>query len=134
MYFKQLVLCAVKLFIDLEINQPTNELTIKKYNIMKKFKFFFILLAFPFFIHSCAVYGQPGYYVSIRPSRSYYAPLPPPSRGFIWIEGDYVWNGGGYVWRNGYWAAPRHRNRYNPGYWVSSNRGYYWAPGRWSRF
>ena len=104
------------------------------YNTMKKFKYFLILFAFPFLVQSCAVYGQPGYYVSVRPAAPYYAPPPPPAQGYVWIAGDYVWNNGGYFWRNGYWSAPRYRHRYNPGYWVSSPRGYRWAPGRWNRW
>ena len=106
------------------------------YNTMKKFRFFLFLFALPLLIQSCGVYGyaQQGFYVSARPSRPYYAPPPPPSRGLIWIEGDYFWNGGAYVWRNGYWSAPRYRHRYAPGYWVNSRRGYYWAPGRWNRW
>ena len=101
---------------------------------MKKFLLFLMLLALPFLIQSCAVYAQPGYYVSMRPVRPYYAPPPSPSRGFVWIDGDYFWNGGAYTWRNGYWAAPRPRYRWVGGYWVSSRRGNYWAPGRWSRW
>lgn len=101
---------------------------------MKKFRLFLMLLAFPFFIQSCAVYAQPGYYVSVRPVPPYYAPPPPPARGYVWIDGDYFWNGSAYIWRNGYWAVPRPRHRWVGGYWVSSRRGNYWAPGRWSRW
>jgi hypothetical protein len=57
----------------------------------------------------------------------------PPSRGHIWIDGNWHWNGQRYVWHPGRWAVPPHRRAV----WVSPRyerhqRGYRYMPGRWS--
>lgn len=44
-------------------------------------------------------------------------PGPPPTVGYLWMDGYWAWGGRRYDWRPGHWEAPR--------------RGYTWVPRRW---
>ena len=95
---------------------------------------FLSLLAYSIFTETaCEVYGQPRYYVNVRPRPVYFAPPPRPYGNSIWIEGNWNWGGAGYVWQPGYWAAPRPHYRYRNGYWANTRRGYGWVQGGWYR-
>jgi hypothetical protein len=57
---------------------------------------------------------------------------PPPSRGYIWIDGYWNWDGHRYVWEPGHWAVPPHGRAV----WVAPRYerhedGYWYLPGRW---
>ncbi len=57
----------------------------------------------------------------------------PPSRGHIWIEGNWRWNDQRYVWQPGRWARPPHgRAVWVPPRYERGQRGYRYMPGRWS--
>ncbi len=59
-----------------------------------------------------------------RPSR--------PSRGHIWIDGNWHWDGQRYVWQNGRWALPPHeRAVWVPPRYERDDRGYRYMPGGW---
>jgi hypothetical protein len=84
-----------------------------------------------------AVAGSSQIVVKIRPSapppaRGFHRP-PPPSRGHVWVEGEWVVQGGRYVQRPGYWMAPRRGYRWQAGQWVARRGGWVWIPGRWVR-
>jgi len=57
----------------------------------------------------------------------------PPSRGHIWIDGNWHWGGQRYVWNAGRWARPPHgRAVWVPPRYERGQRGYRYMPGRWS--
>jgi len=58
----------------------------------------------------------------------------PPSRGHIWIDGNWHWNGQGYVWQPGHWAVPPHgRAVWVPPRYERDQHGYRYMPGRWGK-
>src|ERR1700761_8630193 len=56
-----------------------------------------------------------------------------PSRGHIWVAGEWTPSGGTYVWHAGYWALPPHPGGvWVKGYWSHRHRGWTWIPGHWA--
>jgi hypothetical protein len=57
---------------------------------------------------------------------------PLPSRGHIWIDGNWHWSGQRYVWQPGRWAVPPHgRAVWVPPRYERDEHGYRYMPGRW---
>ena len=73
--------------------------------------------------------------IKIRPNAPAYRARPvAPSRGHVWVSGDYVWRDGRYVYKEGYWVAPpRPRAVWVEGRWKHKRGGWYWVPGHWAR-
>jgi len=58
--------------------------------------------------------------------------LPPPSAGYMWIDGYWDWNGRQYVWQGGHWTRPPREHVI----WVAPRydrheQGYRYTPGQW---
>jgi len=73
--------------------------------------------------------------VKVRPAAPVIRVRPAaPSRGHVWVGGEYVWRGGQYVYTDGYWARPSFRGgRWVEGHWKDTRRGWVWVPGHWRR-
>ena len=60
----------------------------------------------------------------VRPAR--------PTRGHVWIGGEYVPSGRTYVYQPGYWALPpRPHQVWIAGHWHHYPNGYAWVRGYW---
>jgi hypothetical protein len=60
-------------------------------------------------------------------------PGPPPSAGYLWIDGFWNWSGGRHVWMPGHWEPRRDGHRWEPHRWERGHQG--WEPrgGEWRR-
>lgn len=56
---------------------------------------------------------------------------PPPSVGFIWIDGYWGWNHDHHEWVPGRWEAPRSGNHWVPHRWEREGRGWREHHGHW---
>jgi WXXGXW repeat (2 copies) len=72
--------------------------------------------------------------VKIRPAGPVYRARPAcPSRGHVWVGGNYAWRNNGYIYKEGYWALPpRYGTYWVEGHWKLHRRGgWFWVPGHW---
>jgi hypothetical protein len=58
-------------------------------------------------------------YFRSAPPPSRYERVPPPRRGYVWI--------------NGYWDVKRNRHAWNEGHWERARPGYYYAQPTWAQ-
>ncbi|MEO7311891.1 MAG: hypothetical protein ABIX01_15915 [Chitinophagaceae bacterium] len=91
------------------------------------------LLSFVVIMASCSPTQGVRVGVNVRPSVPVYARPLAPSRGHVWVEGDWIWRNGKYVYQQGYWMEPRRGQNFVAGYWKQSRYGWQWTPGRWQR-
>jgi WXXGXW repeat (2 copies) len=89
------------------------------------------LLSFLVIFSACGSAQRVSVGVRVRPNAPVFVRPLPPSRGHVWIDGDWVWRNGGYVYQQGYWVLPRRGQSYVPGHWKNTRYGYQWIPGRW---
>ena len=58
--------------------------------------------------------------------------LPPPGRGYVWVNGYQRWDGNRYVWTPGRWELPpRPRARWQQYRWVKRHGEWHMEEGRW---
>jgi len=89
----------------------------------------FIVLLFAGFINKTEAQR---FYIKVRPAPVVVARPACPTRGYVWVDGDWAWQRNAYVWHAGYWAAPpRAHAVWVPGHWVGERRGSYWVRGHW---
>jgi len=56
----------------------------------------------------------------------------PPSRGAVWIDGEWKWRHQKWAWQPGYWAMPPRDAKLSPWVFVRGADGRLWvAPGTW---
>ncbi|HRH15349.1 MAG TPA: hypothetical protein PK225_13485 [Azonexus sp.] len=80
--------------------------------------------------------GRPRYVEPVMvapppPRVEYYTP--PPMVGYVWISGAWHWRGGRYEWGPGYWAPPRHGQRWVPYRWERDGDRWQQHGGHWDR-
>jgi hypothetical protein len=57
---------------------------------------------------------------------------PPPSRGYVWVNGYQRWDGRAYAWTPGRWERPpRPRARWHQHRWVKRHGQWVFEEGRW---
>lgn len=98
---------------------------------MKKRDFLAGLLAVPVAAWVGAADAQ--VIVRIAPPEPRVERVPPPRRGFVWVNGYWDWNGRRYVWRHGRWERVRHGYHWREDRWVERNGGWARERGGWSR-
>jgi hypothetical protein len=59
--------------------------------------------------------------------------MPPPRRGYVWVQGNWDWNGRRYVWHTGRWERARAGHRWREDRWVERNGGWARERGGWDR-
>jgi hypothetical protein len=58
--------------------------------------------------------------------------IPPPGRGYVWVNGYQRWDGRGYVWVPGRWELPpRPHARWQAHRWRQRHGQWVFEEGRW---
>lgn len=71
--------------------------------------------------------------IQIAPPPIPYEALPPPRRGYVWVNGYWNWRHHRHVWVPGTWVRERRGYAYRPHQWEQRGGGWYLNHGRWDR-
>jgi hypothetical protein len=71
--------------------------------------------------------------IQIAPPPIPYEALPPPRRGYVWVNGYWNWRHHRHVWVPGTWVRERRGYAYHPHHWEQRGGGWYLNHGRWDR-
>ena len=70
-------------------------------------------------------------YVDIAPPPVRYERVPPPRRGYIWVNGHWGWSHGRHVWIPGTWIRARSGYVYERPRWQHRGNRWYYSDGYW---